>query len=293
MKNRRISWTGLFVGLAAGLAISLFYTWIINPVVEYDTAPWQLSDEARDQYMGMIGQAYSFNENFARAEERISAFKFDNPGVEVARRACAFFRRAEDLALTLGLVDLAHAYGETTCVDVELGGAPTPGPTSTNTPLFTPTPTPSVTPTPTATATATPRPTNTPDLSRITPTATLTPTPAGPFELHTVTAFCNADYSGVVEVLVQETDATGISGIEVLVTWEGGEDRLFTGLQPGEDPGFANFVMETGQTYRVELPGRANASREMQAQPCTPAGGLPDGEVVLNGYVVKFLRGSE
>ena len=51
------------------------------------TAPWQLDDEARDQYMSMIGQAYSFNQNFARAEERIGAFNFDNPGVEIARRA--------------------------------------------------------------------------------------------------------------------------------------------------------------------------------------------------------------
>ncbi len=283
--SNRASQIGLFIGLLVGMGIGLFYTWVVNPVIEVDTAPWQLGDEARDKYMILIGLAYQHDHNFARAEERLDAFNFDKPGVEVARRACDLFGRGGDLPLTLALVDLAHAYGETTCVDIALG--PTVAPTRIAT-LIVPTETP--TPTLTPTSTLTPTATAPIDPARITPTIPPSPTPAGPFEVVGVSAFCNPRFSGVLEVHVLVEDGSGLAGVEVQVTWNGGEDRFFTGLQPGEGPGFANFAMEAGQSYRVVLPGRSSPSRAVVAEPCVPRGGGADDEVVLTGYVVKFQR---
>jgi hypothetical protein len=287
--RRRLSWIGLLIGLAAGLAIGLFYAWVVNPVVEYDTAPWQLSDAAGDRYISLIGLAYQHDQNLARADERLRPFDFDQPGVEVARRACDFFRRAEDFSLTTGLVDLAHAYGETTCADIALGPTGTPAGATMG---ALPTPVPSVTPTfPGVTATVIPSLTRDVDLGFITPTITRTPTPVGAFAVVSVAPFCNPRFSGVIEVYVWQSDGTGIPGVEVLVTWPGGEDRFFTGLQPGEDPGFANFTMEEGEAYRVELPERSNPSRELAARPCTPREALAeDEEDVITGYAVTFER---
>ncbi len=286
--SRRFSWVGFVVGLVGGLAIGLFYTWMVNPVVEYNTAPWQLNEDASDAYMALVGLVYGYEENLARAEERLAPFNFERPGLAAARQACEFFRRAESLEQTAGLVALAHAYGEITCADEVLGATLTPaGPVTIVVP--TETPTPSLTPSITPTATLTP----TVDLTNMTPTIKPSPTPAGPFEVVGITSFCNPRFSGALEVNVQESGGSGIPGVEVLVTWEDGEDRFFTGLQPGENAGFANYTMEADRTYRVELPGKSNLSQEMLARPCTPRGGLADGEVVITGYTVKFQRVGE
>ncbi len=277
--RRNVSWIGLVVGLLAGLGIALFYTWVVNPVVEYNTAPWQLGDAARERYMALIALAYQNDRDRARADERLKPFNFDRPGVEVARVACDFFRRAEDPELTAALVDLARAYGEATCADIAMPPTGTPPATVL---IVVPTATPTVTPTPTST----PTPTRTPDLSNITPTVTRTPTPVGPFEIVSITPFCNPRFSGVIEVYVREADGSGIPGIEAQVTWTGGSDRFFTGLLPGDDPGFANFAMEEGRAYRVQLPGRSDPTRELDAQPCDAEGE----ETILSGYAVIFQR---
>lgn len=278
---RRVSWVGLVIGLLLGLGVSLFYTWVINPVIEYNTAPWQLGGAAREQYIVMAALAFQNDRNLDRAGERLRPFDFDRPGVEVARVACDFFRRAEDPTLTAALVDLARAYGEATCADIAMPATGTPPGTVM---IVVPTETPTRTPTPTQTPT--PLPTDTPDPARITPTVTRTPTPAGSFEVVSASAFCNARFSGVIEVYVRERDGTGIPGVEVQVTWAGGSDRFFTGLLPDEDPGYANFVMEEGRTYRVQLPGRSSPSRELTTQVCDTEGE----EAVLSGYAVVFQR---
>lgn len=280
MQRGGVSWIGLFVGLAVGLGIALVYTWAINPVIEYDTAPWQLGDEARDQYLALIALAYQHDRNLERAGERLQAFGYDKPGVEVARVACDFFRNAEDPALTAGLVSLARAYGEATCADIAMPPTRTPPGTVV---IVVPTNTPTVTPT-VPTATPTKRPVQSQPTP--TPTTTPTPTPAGSFVAASIAPFCNPRFSGVLEITVREADGTGVPGVEVLVTWAGGSDRFFTGLLPGEDPGFANFVMEEGRAYRVQLPGRSDPTRELTTQPCDTEGEA----VVFSGYAVIFQR---
>ena len=278
----RVSWIGLIVGLALGLGVSLVYTWVVNPVIEFNTAPWQLSNPARDQYVAMIAEAFQQSRDLARADERLRALGDERSGVLVARIACDFFRRAADPTLTASLVDLARAYGETTCADIAMPPTGTPQGTVM---IVLPTDTPTVTPTP---PTATP--TRRPDLGIITSTPTRTPTPPGSFYVASITAFCNPRLSGVMEVYVREANRSGIPGIPVQVTWAAGSDRFFTGLLPGKDPGYANFVMAQGQTYRVELPGRSAPSRELEAAPCTPREAVAEGQVVLTGYAVIFER---
>jgi hypothetical protein len=161
-----------------------------------------------------------------------------------------------------------------------------------------------VLPTLTATTTAMPSPTATPiavktvDPGAFTPTPTRTVTPSGAFSVTGITPFCNAAYSGVLEVYVREADGEGVPGVEVEVTWPGGRDRFFTGLKPDEDPGYADFRMEAGVSYQVALPGRSVPSRELEVQPCTPRGDFTadDDEQdderadVLSGYAVIFER---
>jgi hypothetical protein len=129
---------------------------------------------------------------------------------------------------------------------------PTSTKTKTPTPTTTPTPTktPTRTPTNTPTATPTPAPTRTP-----TPTNTPTPGPDAPFGVAQSVVLCddNITSGGLLRIYVRDRLGLGVPGIKVEITWSGGEDAFFTGLKPDIDPGYADFQMESGQLYQIQL----------------------------------------
>lgn len=43
--------------------------------------------------------------------------------------------------------------------------------------------------------------------------------------------------------------------VELIVRWDGGDDRFFTGLKPDIGAGYADFAMEKGKTYQVVVVG--------------------------------------
>jgi hypothetical protein len=45
----------------------------------------------------------------------------------------------------------------------------------------------------------------------------------------------------------------GVPGLEVIVTWEGGENHFFTGLKPEMGLGYADFQMLPGVSYTLRL----------------------------------------
>jgi hypothetical protein len=55
--------------------------------------------------------------------------------------------------------------------------------------------------------------------------------------------------------MVEALDAAGspVPGVQVLVQWQGGEDRFFTGLKPELGTGYADFEMTPSITYTVQL----------------------------------------
>lgn len=119
---------------------------------------------------------------------------------------------------------------------------PTRTPILTNTPTKTPTRTPTITPT--ATPSRTPTPTNTP-----------TPGPDAPFGVAQSVVLCeeNATNGGLLRIYVRDRLDAGVAGVEISVTWSGGQDSFFTGFNPEIDPGYADFQMDMDQRYQVEL----------------------------------------
>ena len=134
----------------------------------------------------------------------------------------------------------------------------TPIPTNTpsSTPSATPTKTPPPTNTPTRTPTHTPTLTRTPTPSRTpTPPNTPTPGPNAPFGVAQSVVLCesNATSDGLLRIYVRDRLDEGVAGVKITVTWSGGQDSFFTGFKPEIDPGYADFQMESGQRYQVEL----------------------------------------
>jgi hypothetical protein len=64
---------------------------------------------------------------------------------------------------------------------------------------------------------------------------------------------CDETSGGLLRIYVRDRLGVGVPGVEIMVSWAGGEDRLFTGFKPDIDPGYADFQMEPGERYQIKL----------------------------------------
>jgi hypothetical protein len=64
-----------------GIAIGLFYGWIINPVKFVDTTPDSLRVDYRTDYILMVAEAYQANQNVELAVRRLAIFGGETPAV--------------------------------------------------------------------------------------------------------------------------------------------------------------------------------------------------------------------
>ncbi len=288
MRRGRVSWLAILIGIGIGLALGLFYAWKINPVIAFNTAPWQLSKPMQQQYLVAISLAFARDHDLNRAVERLIDLRLgDQTWRTLADTACELARTnyaSTNTGLTAirSMVQLAQSQGATGCASELL-------PLYTSTPAPTPTfirPTPTLIPPPTKTPLPTPGPTFTP-ATPLPPEAT--PTASGEFKIGALEAFCNPKNPGTIDIFVQDADGTGLPGIPVEVTSGGDKDDFFTGLKPERDPGFADYQMTAGSNYNVVLPGLSERTRALEAVPCTVPASDGGGKAITS-YRVYFRR---
>jgi hypothetical protein len=273
--RRPFSVRAFLIGIALGIGAGLGYAWVLNPVVEYSTEPWQLRQEDRDQYMVAVALGFAGDGNLDRAVERmLSLYPRGAPALDPFQE----FADAACRLATTGYVDsnsgrrairsmmtFYQLQGKTGCADTlipDINAQPTAVvqielPTPTLPPPATKTPTP-----PAGIAAAT----------SPTPPRIVVPTsvPQRDFVLANVSTFCDEDISGVIEVFVQDFGGVGIPGQAVRVRWDGGQDTFYTGLKPERGPAYADFQMEPGREYIIEMPGRSDPSAQaLGAVACT------------------------
>lgn len=287
-RKYRVSWIALLLGLAIGLALALTYTWVINPVVEYDTRPHQLSAEARRDYLIAISLAYREDSDLRLAVDRMVELRLpDDPFQVLAEEACTLVEQGvntNSMRNTIeAMIALYKPQGRTGCADTS--------------DMFvieqaTPTPFPTAIP---VTATLVPPATKTPTLSApvvLTP-PTLAPTrqptevpQTNDYIIANIQTFCSVELAGIIEVYVQWPGEGDQPGIPVRVSWDGGEDIFYTGLKPERGDGYADFQMEANRNYSVELPQRSRRSNPLAASQCT----TESGERSTTSYRVVFRR---
>jgi hypothetical protein len=244
MRHERALWVGGFLtGFLIGLVLSLVYTWVIDPPPLTDTTPAALNPPDKEIYTVLIAAAYVNDGNLDRARKRLAELEEPDIGNTIVALAERYINEGRDARDIRSLARLADALGGTSAAMRPFIATPTPIPT------LTPTPTPRP-PTPTATRAVqiTHTPTATP---AVRPTAI--PGSADVFRVAQSTALCDPSTSGLLRVYVRDDAGKGVSGVQILVNWPGGEDRFFTGFKPEADPGYADFEMKPGEVYRVEL----------------------------------------
>jgi hypothetical protein len=279
MSEERGRWY-LLTGLVIGAVLGLVYAWLVSPREYSDTSPASLQTDFKDQYRAMIALAYVSDGNLPRARARLELLG-DEDAIrslaEQAQRTLAEGRSPREaqalglLAVSLGQgpvplpslppvnltlpasPSLPHGFSES-IRPVDSGGftqperyphGPDPGhhahSFSTGTPL---------------------------------PTRTQTPTPGAPFILGENTFVCDQSLGGPL-LQVQAQDAAGgpLAGVEVIVSWEGGEDHFFTGLKPDMGPGYADFTMTPGVVYTLRLADGGEPVEDLTAAECEAEGG--------------------
>lgn len=227
--------TALLIGIIAGLALGLVYAWLVEPVEFTSASPAEVEARYREAWLLASAEAYVISGDWERTQMRLNALRDPNLKQVIA----ALFDRLDDEGPNPQARALAY-------VADRLGARTAGMVVYLSTPIVTPTP---VLPTaiPTRPGTAIP-PTPTPTDSFPTPTPTATPAPE--FELVSSNSTCQAGLPQI-RVTVQAADGTGLPGVDVWITWDGGADRFVTGLKPEFGAGFGDFDMQPDVSYRV------------------------------------------
>jgi hypothetical protein len=248
MTERRFPWE-ILLALVIGIALGVTYGWVISPVEVFDAAPEALRLDFKNQYRAVIAASYAANGDLSRAQARLSLLGDADSYQALSAQAQQALAAGESQVTVQQLAGLAAALqGSAPTVTVTQIVALNPSPTKRVTPVvassksLTPdAPIPTDTETPPPFYTATPRPTSTP-----------IPPPAQPFELLNQESFCDANLlPGLLQVITQASSRRQLPGIELILSWVGGEEHFFTGLKPELGNGYADFQMAPGVTYTL------------------------------------------
>lgn len=270
--RRPLSLLALFLGLIAGVTGGLYVAWVVAPVEEVDTAPWQLNREGQADYIAAVMLAYANDSDLTRAVTRLLELRIEGDPIQrVADVACDLARSgyvAEpggERAIRAMML-FYQLQGRSGCAD-QLMPPVLPTATANLVVLATPTlpPPPSKTPTPPGFV----------DGPTATPTVRVAPTvaPQQAFAIVRLERFCDADFPGVIEVYVQQTGGAPLPGQRVRVRWKDGESLFITGIKPNSGADYADFEMTPDIAYTVDMPGLSDPSDVIISSGCFDAGG--------------------
>src|SRR3989304_5358378 len=95
-------------------------------------------------------------------------------------------------------------------------------------------------------------------------------TPGSPFNLESKEMVCDAQLAEpLIQVRVLDASGNEVPGLEILVVWDTGQDRFFTGLKPELGMGYGDFTMTPETTYTVQLAQADIPVTGLQSDECT------------------------
>lgn len=275
MKNdQRGPWyllTGLVLGVISGLVIS----WVFLPVNYVDTAPDTLREDFKDAYRSLIAVAYLSSGNVERAKVRLRTLDQEDSTdlYQTLTVLAGDDRRTESERQALNILAAALTGQEMPVSNAtpEISAEPTQSvATLSPTPLLVQTEPVSADASSATPELETPRPrstiTRTPTLL---PSRTPTLTPGAAFVLESKEQVCDLNIGeALIEVEVFDASRQPVPGIEILVSWEGGDDYFFTGIKPEFNLGYADFVMTPGILYQLHLASGGEPVTDLTSLEC-------------------------
>jgi hypothetical protein len=280
MKIGRSPWAWL-VALLAGFGLGLAYTWVIAPVKYVDAEPRVLRDDFKDDYRAAIAAAYASNPDLERARARLALLGDPDPSQALAAQAQRMLANGESPEVVQQVAMLASVLQGQAAANPP--ATTTASPTNINAEASQPIDTPTIRPTMAAAVTTGPtsaaEPTSTPiPLSTATPRPTNSPTPTlgAPYQLVGRDTVCDTELAeGLLQVIVTNATRKQIPGAEIIITWNSGEEHIFTGMKPELGYGYADFLMTPDVTYSVRMADGGTPAAELSIPSCTNTDGAP------------------
>ena len=298
---RRFPWD-IMLALLVGLGLGLVYAWMIAPRGATNTQPRTLRADFKDQYRSVIAAAYAATGNLPRAQARLvllgdanSVEALDGQAQRMRANPSSFERADQVVALArvldenAGVLD-TNAEGTSsqaaTSVPVSTATAEIPAQTEgilTATSPLTSSEVPlDLTETPQSIETSTIANASTPR-----PTMTFTPLPGKPFKLTGQETVCDPNLpNGLLQVLVLSSNRRQIAGVEIDITWDGGEEQFFTGLKPELGNGYADYIMVADVIYSIQLARGSDVAAGLSAPTCQASAG----QTFLGGIKLTFQQ---
>ncbi len=119
------------------------------------------------------------------------------------------------------------------------------------------------------------------------PTRTPAPTLGAPFALTGQETICDSNLpDGLLQVVVLNSNRRQLAGMEIVITWDTGEERFFTGLKPEIGNGYADFIMNQDTTYTVKLGLDSDVASGLTVPTCQAS----DGETFFGGIKLTFQQ---
>ncbi|MBI5840261.1 MAG: hypothetical protein HZB19_09175 [Chloroflexi bacterium] len=273
----------IIIALLAGLGLGLAYSWMISPLKYVEASPSILRADFKEQYRAVIAAAYASSHDLERARARLALLGDPDPVQALSAQAQTMLASGESFMNAQMVAQLAS--------DLQQGVVSIP-PTSTppsnlelspTNPSIAAIPSGEVTSiatevieTPQVFATLTPRPTHTP-----------VPPPGKPFALVGQDTVCDKTLSeALLQVMLMDARRRQVPGIEIVVTWNGGEDSFFTGFKPEVGDGYADYQMEAGIVYSVRVVQGGATVPNVSIPNCTDT----DGQSYLGGILLTFQQ---
>ena len=285
----------LILALAAGFGLGLTYAWVIAPVQYVEAEPRILRDDFKDHFRSAIADAYAANMDLERARARLDLLGDPDPPQALVAQAQRMLAAGESPEAVQHVALLASALDGEVAANQPSPATETPFADTSSTPeTVTET---QVQPEETATAesatlepTTEIEPTNTPlpQLSATPrPTRTPTATLGAPYQLIGEETVCEPDLAeGLLQVVVFDIRRNQIPGAEIVVTWNNGEEHIFTGLKPELGHGYADFLMTPDITYSVRMADGGTPASELSVPECENEGG----DSYLGGLRLTFQQ---
>ena len=283
MKTGSFPW-GWIVALILGFGLGLAYAWVISPVKYVDADPLALREDFKDHFRAAIAAAYTSNGDLERARARLNLLGDPDPSQALTAQAQRMLATGESPEVVQQVAMLASALqGELVL------NPPTSIPTDSLETSGGLTGTPTVTPE-AAQLTTQIEPTSTP-IPLVTPTPrparTATPTLGAPYQLVGQDTVCDPDLAeGLLQIVVTNATRQQIPGAEIIITWNGGEEHIFTGLKPELGYGYADYLMTPDVTYSVRMADGGTPATDINTSACTAT----DSSTYLGGQKITFQQ---
>jgi hypothetical protein len=264
IRRRSIIPLDIILGFLAGMALGLAYAWVLAPVEYVEADPSRLRADFKAGYREAIAASYSAAGDLGRARARLALLADPDPPQVLNAQAQQMLAAGENFSLVEQVAQLAADIVSTPQVAPPLtvalaataSGSPQGSP-STATVAAMPTQAPA------SIATPTPR-----------PTQTATPTPGPGFVLIEQKTVCDEDLgASLLQIIVLDSRRRQVPGVELIVTWNGGEDHFFTGFKPELGNGFADFEMEPDLVYAARVGAGGAPVSNLAPPPCSGDGG--------------------